>query len=328
MPRRRQRASRVGLFSVAALVALLTGGSLWLDQRGELVTANVAGKRERIIVRYQPMGEWDRYFEVTAAFDRPNGESHVATVRVPAERYASLRAGDSIEVRYLPQFPLLARTSDRSTAGAVRDIAAGFVRIPLVAWVAAGVLSLWIASRLGVVPVFAVGAAWATAAWLLFFTPPSRERPRPAETMAEVQRITLVNRAPSRTRNRRPGRFRFDRRLDLPYQVVELHVPNESGDTVLAVDAVDSGSVKGLVHNARLPVRLDPDAPRDARLAGGTRRFTEVNRYHFVGPVFGFVILGTLAASGSAWRRSRRTIGHPQRMTHRGGQMIPHEGGA
>lgn len=328
MPRRRQRASRVGLFSVAAVVGLLAGGSLWLDQRGELVTAKVAQKRERIVVRYQPMGEWDRYFEVTAAFDRPNGESHVATVRVPAKRYAALRTGDSIEVRYLPQFPLLARISDRSTAGAVRDIAAAFIGIPIVGWITAGVLSLWIVSRLGVIPVFAVGAAWAMAAWLLFFTPPSRERPRPAQSMAEVQRITLVTRAPSRTRNRRPGRYRFDRRLDLPYQVVELHLPNVSGDTVLAVDAVDSGSVAGLAHGARLPVRLDPVEPHDARLAGGTRRFTEVNRYHFVGPVFGFVVLGTLAASGSAWRRSRRTIGHPQRMTHRGGQMVPHEGGA
>ena len=328
MPRRRRRASRVGLFSVAAFVGLLAGGSLWLDQRGELVTAKVAEKRERIVVRYQPMGEWDRYFEVTAAFDRPNGERHVATVRVPAERYAALRAADSIDVRYLPQFPLLARTSDRSTADAVRDVAVAFIGIPIVGWITAGLLSLWIVSRLGVVPVLAVGAAWGTAAWLLFFTPPSRERPRPAETMAEVQRITLVSRAPWRTHNRRPGRFRFDRRLDLPYQVVELHLPNVSGDTVLAVDAVDSGSVAGLAHGARLPVRLDPAAPREARLAGGTRRFAEVNRYHLVGPVFGFVILGTLAASGYAWRRSRRTIGHSQRMTHRGGQMIPHEGGA
>ncbi|HEX6314703.1 MAG TPA: hypothetical protein VFZ73_07585 [Gemmatimonadaceae bacterium] len=328
MPRRRPRASRLGLFSVAAFVGLLAGGSLWLDQRGELVTANVAGKRERIIVRYQPMGEWTRFYEVTAAFDLPDGGNSIATVRVPRKRYAALQAGDSIEVRYLPQFPILARTSDRSTAGAVRDVAAGFVRIPLVAWIAAGVLSLWIASRLGVVPVVAVGAAWATAAWLLFFTPPSRERPRPAETMAEVQRITPVNRAPRRTHNRRPGRFRFDRRLDLPYQVVELHLPNVRGDTVLAVDAVDSGSVTGLAHGAQVPVRLDPAAPRDAQLAGGTRRFTEANRYHFVGPVFGFVILSTLAASGYAWRHARRTIRHPQRMTHSGGQMIPHEGGA
>jgi hypothetical protein len=328
MPRRRRRASRYELFLVAAFVGLLAGGSLWLDQQGVLVSASVAAKQERVEVRFQPMGEWDRYHEVTAAFGLPSGERSMATVRVSADRYATLRAGDSIEVRYLPQFPLLARTSDRSTAGVVRDIAAVFAGTPIVGWVAAGILCLWIAVRLGVVPVLGVGAAWALAAWMLFFTLPSREPPRPAEMMAEVQRITLVNRAPERVRYRGGSpAFQFKHRLEIPYQVVELQLPNVSGDTVLAVDAVDSGSVKGLVQGARLPVRLDQAAPRQAHLAGGTRRFVEANRYHFAVPVFGFVILGTLAALGYAWRRSRHTLGSRPRITQGGGRMIPHEGG-
>lgn len=322
MRRRRRRASRPGLISVAAFVGLLAGGSLWLDQQGVLVTASVATKHERVHVRYQPMGEWDRYHEVTATFDVPGGGSSTATVRVSADRYATLRAGDSIEVRYLPQFPLLARTSDRSTAGVVRDSAAAFVGIPIVGWIVVGVLSLWIASLLGVIPVLAVGAAWAAAAWLLFFTLPSRDRPRPAEVMADVQRVTLVNRAPRRTRHPGRGIFRMDRRLDIPYQVAELRLPNASGGTVLAVDAVDSGSVHGLVQGARLPVRLDPVAPRDAQLVGGTRRFAEANRFHFFVPQFGFGVLGTLAAVGYAVRRSKRTA-RPPHLTHGGGQMIP-----
>src|SRR5687767_11012729 len=132
MPRRRQRASRYELVLVAAFVGLLMGGSLWLDQQGVLVTASVAAKRERVEVRFQPMGEWDRYHEVTTAFGLPNGGRSMATVRVSADRYATLRAGDSIEVRYLPQFPLLARTSDRSTASVVREIAAAFAATPVV----------------------------------------------------------------------------------------------------------------------------------------------------------------------------------------------------
>jgi hypothetical protein len=323
MPRRRQRASRLGLFSVVAFVGLLMAGSLWLDQQGVLITATVATKRERVHVRYKPMGEWDRYHEVTAAFALPGGGSSTATVRVSADRYASLRAGDSIEMRYLPQLPLLARTSDRSTASVMRDMATAFASIPLVGWVAAGVLSLWTASRLGVVPVLAVGATWATAAWLLLFTLPSRDGPRPAEAMADVQRITLVNRAPRRTRHPGRGRFRMNRRLDIPYQVVELHVPNVNGDTVLAVDAVDSSSVNGLVHGARLPVRFDPVAPRDAQLAGGTRRFAEANRFHFFVPIFGFVVLGTLAAVGYTVRRSTQTTARSQRLTPGAGPMIP-----
>jgi hypothetical protein len=73
---------------------------------------------------------------------------------------------------------------------------------------------------------------------------------------------------------------------------------------VLAVDAVDSGSVAGLEHGAVLPVRLDARSPRDARLAQGERTFMTRNRYHFLVPIVGFGALLTLGAMG--WR-SRRT---------------------
>ena len=72
----------------------------------------------------------------------------------------------------------------------------------------------------------------------------------------------------------------------------------EGRDTVLAVDAVDSGSVTGLSSGARHLVRLDLTAPRDAQLAGGTRRFAAENRYHFFIPVIGCVILAALAGFG------------------------------
>lgn len=324
MPRR-QRTRRLALVSVAAFVGLLAGGSLWLDQHGVLASARVTAKHERILVRQQPTGEWDRYYEVTAAL--PDGEA-VATVRVSADRYAALRVGDSLGVRYLQQFPLLARTSDRSTAGIVRDMVWAFAGIPLVGWIAAGSVGLWIVARLGVLPVLAAGAAWGAAGWVLFFTPPQRDQLRPAQAMAEVQRITLVDRAPHRAHNVRRSAFPFDRRLDIPYEVVELLLPDQGGDAVLAVDAVDSGSVKGLAPNARVAVRLDPVAPRDAQLVGGTRRFVAANRYHLFVLLFGVVLLGTLVAVTSAWRRSRRTTGHPDRMSHRGGQNTPHDGGA
>lgn len=75
------------------------------------------------------------------------------------------------------------------------------------------------------------------------------------------------------------GRSDAFRRLEVPYQVVQLAVPVQGGgDTVLAVDAVDSGSVAGLAFGALLPVRLEPAAPREALIDGGTQRFVEANR--------------------------------------------------
>jgi hypothetical protein len=329
MRRRRRRASRLELFYVAVLLCVMVGGSLLLDRTGSLVDARVAGKRERIVVGYEPSGEWDRYYEVTAAFERPDGGRWQANVRVPRERYDALRAGDSIGIRYLPQFPMLARTSDRSTVTALTEFTAALVTIPILAWLACGVVALWIAARLGTVPVLAASAAWAVAAWMMLFTLPARDGARPSEAMAEVRAITLVDRSPERVVHRRPHSGRFDNRLDTPYQVVQIALAaGSAGDTVLAVDAVDSGSVKGLAHGARLPVRLDPAAPREAQLAGGTRHFAEANRFHFLIPVLGCVILGALAGLTYRWRRSHRTVDQRHEEPSGDRQLIPHEGGA
>jgi hypothetical protein len=288
----------------------------------------VAAKQERIVVGYEPSGEWDRHYEVKAAFDRPDGSSAHATVRVSGERYDALRAGDSIQVRYLPQLPALARTSDRTTAGVVRELTSRFAAIPIIAWLACGIAALWIAARIGATPVLAVAGVWAAAAWPMLFTPQSRERPRPAEAIGQVRAITLVDRAPSRVDRTYRWTSRFDTRLEVPYQVVELLVAAGSpGDTVVAVDAVDAGSVKRLAQGARLPVRIDPAAPRDAQLAGGTRRFASANRYHFVVPVIGSTILGALMGLAYGWRRTRRTKSVREHV-HRNDEGLIPQGGA
>lgn len=329
MRRRRRRASRLELFYAAVIAALMVGGSVWLDRSGTLITAEVAGKRERIVVGYEPMGEWDRYYEVLAGLERPDGGRWEAAVRVPADRYDALRAGDSIGIRYLPQFPALARTSDRSTVTALTEFGSRLAAIPILAWLAIGIPGLWIAARMGTIPVVAVSAAWAVAAWAMLFTLPSRRGPRPVEALAEVRAITLVDRSPEHVTQTRAHTGRFDNRLAIPYQVVQLALATGgAGDTVLAVDAVDSGSVKGLAHGARLPVRLDPAAPREAQLAGGTRQFAEANRFHFLIPVLGCVILGALAALAFRWRRSRRTVAEPVTPRYASSGIIPHEGGA
>jgi hypothetical protein len=324
MRRRRRRASRLELFYAAVIAALMVGVSVWLDRSGPVVTAQVAGKRERIVVGYEPMGEWDRYPEALAAFERPDGGRWEAVVRVPGPRYDTLRAGDAIEIRYLPQLPFLARTSDRSTVTALAEFGSALVTIPILAWVACGVVALWIAARIGTMPVVGVSAAWAVAAWTMLFTLPARDGPRTAEAMAEVRAITLVDRSPEHVRQTRAHTGRFDNRLAVPYQVVQLALwAGTIGDTVIAVDAVDSGSVKGLAHGARLPVRLDPAAPREAQLAGGTRDFARANRFHFLIPVLGCVILGALAGLTYRWRGSRGSasqLSGPNAASLRGGE--------
>ncbi len=302
MPRRRRRVSRLQLFYSAVIVAIMAIPSLALDRAGAVVTAQVASLRERIVVGFEPSGEWDRYYEVTAALRGPDGARWEPVLRVPAARYDALRIGDSITVRYLRQFPAMARTTDRSTATVIREFVRALAGLPIVVWLVAGVVGFWIAARLSTAAVIVMAVGWALAAWPMFFMPPSREGTRTVQRMAEVRRITLVDKSPARLSNSRRGP-RFNRRLAVPYQVVELAVAAAGLDTVLAVDAVDSGSVAGLAPGALLPVRLAPASPRDAQLVGGTRRFAMENRYHFFVPVTGCVLLAAFAAFGYRWRR-------------------------
>ena len=309
MPRRRLTVSRLQLFYAVVLISLMVGASIALDRTGTVVTAQITAKRERIVVGYEPSGDWDRYYEVAAAFDRPDVGGSETVVRVSAARYDALRSGDSIAVRYLRQFPAFARTSDRSTVTALRDLLQAAAGMSIVVWLAAGVVGFWIAARVSAVAVIAMAVAWAAAAWQMFFTPASNEMPRPAEMMAEVRNITLVDRSPARIPQHRAGP-QFNRRLAVPYQVVELNVVAEGRDTVLAVDAVDSGSVTGLVSGTRHLVRIDPTEPRHAQLAGGTRRFAAENRYHFFVPVIGCVILASLAGFGFRMRTNSGIPAH------------------
>jgi hypothetical protein len=96
------------------------------------------------------------------------------------------------------------------------------------------------------------------------------------------------------------------RRLAVPYQVLQLLVPvHGRPDSVLAVDAVDSGSVAGLAFGAVLRVRHPEGDRRAARVTEATRTFVVRNRYHYLSIVVGLPLIGMLAAWGFREGRSR-----------------------
>jgi hypothetical protein len=306
--RRPRRFSRLGLFFAGVLGALLVGASVWLDRRGDTVFAPVHAKHERVTLRHDPQGTWYRWYEVGVGVG--DGTSPwIATVEVPEHRYDSLHLGDSVRVRYLPQIPLFARTSDRSTATVAREAAVRTGILSLLLWIAFGVAGLWIAARIGTPLVLAFGLAWMAAGFPLLLRAPTSVTVGGFAGTARVASVSLITKSPQNARARRRSRSSRSaslRRLAAPYQVVELHVPLPGGrDSVLAVDAVDSGSVGGLVLGAVVPVRYDPSAPRRARLAQGSWTFVERNRYHYLPAVIGAPLLGMLAATGFRARRRR-----------------------
>jgi hypothetical protein len=312
MPARRRRSGKLGLVYFLLLSGLLLGGSLWLDRRGTPVAATVSAKGEEITVQRVPQGGWSRWYRVGVEFRTSDAGLGMATVSVPEDRFDALHPGDTLGIRYLPAFPLLARAADRSTMQVLADAAARFVAepflLPFLFWLSCGIVGLWLAARVATPVVIVTGLAWLAAGLVLLFPAPAPLPAAPERATARVQAVTLVTKAPAgQARRRRGGRRGSDavRRLAMPYQVVQLRlaVPGRP-DSVLAVDAVDSASVPGLAVGATLRVGYDPRRPREARLTQGTRAFREQNRYHFLIPVLGVGVLGVLGAWG--WRVRRR----------------------
>jgi hypothetical protein len=306
---RRRRYSRLTAFYGVLVTSVLVGGSLWLDRQGEPVMAAVTGKTEEITLTREPQGGWHRHYRLSAAFDVGRAATS-ATVTVNQRRYDSLRLGDSVAIRYLPALPLFARTADRSTATVAAEAARQILGSNLIVWAGLGLLAMVIAARIGMLPAVVTGLVWLAAGYIWLLRSPSIPTPAGAEATARVSRVTLVTKSPARRtavrRRMRASRSDAIRRLALPYQVVELQVPLRGRpDSMVAVDAVDSGSVAGLAVGAVLPVRHPPGNAREARLTAGARTFMERNRYHFLPGVVLLPLIGILGAYGFRWRRAR-----------------------
>ena len=210
MRRRARKMSRLGCIYFVVLLGALIGGSLWLDRRGDTARAVVTGKHEEIRVQQTPRDEWARWYRIGVEFPTPDGGLGMATVTVPQERYDALRRGDSLDVHYLPAFPLLARAADRSTAQVLWDIGHGLLGnrflLAMLMWLGAGFVALWIAARVATPLVFVVGLAWTALAVPLLFPAPTPAFPAPAAATARVEAITLVTKSPARTRRPPPSR--------------------------------------------------------------------------------------------------------------------------
>jgi hypothetical protein len=245
---------------------------------------------------------------VGASFDAAAALA-TATVTVDRERYDALQMGDSIEIHYLPALPIFARTPDRSTATVATEAARQFLSSRLLWWLGCGVLAMVLAARVGIVPIVVTGLLWMAWGYVLLLRMPQVPVPTGLEATARVRAITLVTKSPARVSKRRRSRSYSSesiRRLAMPYQVVELLVPVPGRpDSVVAVDAVDSGSVAGLAFGSVLPVRHPPDDPRAAMLTTGARTFLARNRYHLLPAVLGVPLIGMLGAWGFRHRRKR-----------------------
>jgi hypothetical protein len=233
--------------------------------------AVIAAKHERIWVSDD--GDWARRFEL--ALRPAQGEMLAPTVTVGAGDYEALHPGDHVRVRSLDCCPVFGRLADRTTASWVAETGWQMLAgLRWILWAVVGVLALVGAYKLGRPAVLLAGAAWIAAATMLpgGYAPVATPRADWLPAEARIVDLHLIDEILD---------SRHSDGLDLlqSYYVVELGlVPRGGRDTVVAVDAVDSGSAAGLTHNAILPVRYDPRSPRHAILAAGARTYPVRNR--------------------------------------------------
>jgi hypothetical protein len=247
------------------------GGSIWLDTAGHLQDGVIARKQERIWVSDD--GDWSRRYELALA--PAPGHSLGATVTVGAREYEAAHQGDHVRIRSLECCPIFARLADRTTASWVRETGWQLVvGLRWILWAVLGVAALVGAYRIGRPAVVLAGAGWLAAAWVLpgAYAPVATPSGNWQPSHARVVDLHLIDELLD-------SRHSDGLSLLRPYYVVELgFVPAGARDTVVAVDAVDSGSVAGLVHGATLPIRYDPGGPRTAVLAAGRRSYPAGNR--------------------------------------------------
>ena len=273
------------------LGAVVFGVPVALRVAGVQTEGRVVAREERVDISWRTSG-WSSDQWVTVRY-RPldigradpttpglAGDSLTADMRISAAEFDRTPVGATVPVTYVAFRPNLAKVTDRTLGDVWRDtLATGGAPLELTALVVV-VLTAVVASQRptgagarGVrramltvlaVAVFVVGLQIAR-------TSPAHgsDAPMPAPAMARVVRINVF---------RRPDYSRRYERLPQPYEVAELaFTPAGTRWPVRTADAVDSGSVPGLIEGAILPVHYAPDQPRAAHLDGAARTFEGAN---------------------------------------------------
>ena len=149
MSRRKRHFGWLERFYLVLTLVFLIGGSMWLDNRGEVVNAVVSSRSEQIVHRRDPQGTWYRWYRLGVRFPATDEIGAGPTIDVSRERYDSLTKGDTVQVRYLPVFPVDGARGQPLDVSAVTDAGSQLIQdntlAPLVVWLAAGLATLWIA---------------------------------------------------------------------------------------------------------------------------------------------------------------------------------------
>jgi hypothetical protein len=294
--------------------------SLYIDRYGVEVPGKVYAKSEYMRLDHST---WSRRAEVTVEYWPPDsGTVAFFNTAFDPAAYDTYHKGQAVTVHYLkqsslPKIPMaatlgqmrilpVARIAGRSAFSNLDDFVHGSARTVL-QWVGGTVLLL-VVWRLAGWPRFgwAVGVCALVGLTVLLISEFPRPTPAPVEDVRQatgrVTNIRLIDNLYSGNRTR--GFI-----ADQPIQIVSVEfVPAGRTDPVMAIDAIDAGSIPSLQERAQVTVDYEAAHPRTAYLRAATRAFPSRNLrgigFEIVASL-AVLIIGLLLLSwlGRAWKR-------------------------
>jgi hypothetical protein len=275
---------------ILVFLAIVAGGALiaapfilsWraIDERGIEIPGKVESKREYVRVRYS---NWERVREAMVFYTPPDGHGPSAvTAKLDEAHFDQLRTGRPTTLRYLrredmPRLPGAETLRDMRLLP-VAKLPGQYVYetkvVRALQWALCGVLLLvfWRVLRLPAFPLVAAGVG------VLLVVALNSEFPRPTpEPRAGVRTATGRIGSVQRIESVFSGSRSRGVEAAQPIDVVGVEfTPAPGAEPVLAVDLLDAGSLD-LKPGVPVVVSYEAEAPRTARIQGGTRQFAEKN---------------------------------------------------
>ncbi len=303
------------IFMLFLLIGPLLGLSLYLDANGVLAPGTVIDKREYISYGRYQAGSWSRRIDLTVRYQASDRRvPDMTSFHVEPATFDQLALGSPVTVRYPPNkylrdllfFPT-ARLSNESTRTLMQSLVPPWAALTAPFALGAVLLAaLWRALR-----GRGRGPGWILLLYLLggttYLTVYHSSPHMTGSTHMTTATVSAL----------RPVRYIYGQsnnrnnvRLAQPYDLVELKfAPVGQAYTVLAVDAVDTGSVPGLLVGSNVPIIYSAADPRTAQLNAGLRTHTTKNALGFFGTALVLMLLSFLSyvmsLSLRGWMRKR-----------------------
>lgn len=269
--------------------------------------AAVVSRQETINYRYVSVSAPSHQTSLKVRFQPPGLPNTIEDiVAVDVATYDRIGPGTTIPIRYLPQFPWIARSAQATSFTFLQPLLDLELIASLVGVLITVGVVLLIARFAGsglVEASIALSLAWIIIASIVVVTRPLRaDRALPLDRQA-VAKVLSVVRVNSVLEVRSNARIPMIQPFDL---AIIQFVPPGFDHPVKSWDEVDAGSMPSLTQGATVPIQYSSVNPRHAQIVGGTRRAVWINGLPGVGLVATTLVLLCIMANVIRRRRARK----------------------